>query len=843
MSAFYMKKETYIYWIHTFRAVLLPWVLAPLLLPSASGQANNPITPDRCLNWNRSFIGVPGGIPYRTNIFCNVISNIPGTNIVAIADGLSATPTDNTAAFNAAFALCPSNQVVYIPTGDYVCSNQINVLNNGVTIRGDGTNTVLHGRMRSSGWSFINVGGYIGALGYAPVTSGATRGSSNIVVASLPASVTQNNAMIKLSQTIDYPYVHALIYTSNQVPNPGGTNLMSIAAWVTATTPTSITFWPPLPFDLTNSPVFYTGFTGRGAMFTGLENLRITNDTPSSFCVYFERCYGCWVSNIESAYTSQAHVYARHSICCEFRDSYVHDFYGAGGGNCGEGIELYSDCSGCLIENNIVYHCFPGINTSGNSSGNVIDYNYGYDAQSGSILIGNDDDANHGAHNVMNLWEGNVGVMFQSDGYYGSASHITVFRGYYSGTHPTLTYHRICVDLTHWSDYFNIVGNVLGTSNWPGSYIITSNNYPYPWPTIYRFGYPSMGNNGYSNWNTNPPSANLNDYDCMVSNTVSLVDNFDYCCKGVVNPVDNLPPSLFYTSTPGWWPTNVSWPPIGPDLTPMVQQIPAQVRFAQLGITVVVPTNQLQSQGPIASVQIGSPPCLQITGGNSTPKYCPGTDPTVVEWLRADGGLNLMGTNVTIWVADVGQNAIRTNYFSAPTLVKNAQNGLPAISFDGVCNAMQTTPFPTVLQQPFTIFIVYSWTASPAAPSFVYDGIDSVNRAALLNNNGSTPSNQMAVYYGAGGGYSTGVSTNSAWTIAEFQVNGASSTCLFNGGADAPIPGVQSSAALAGLTLGSRYNETEFANVSIGELIIVNGLPTSNESAIIAYLRGRWATF
>ena len=574
-----------------FRAVILCWTLMSLLTPDVFGQI---IPADRCINWNRSFIGVPGGIPNRRKNFCNVKVSIPGSNLVAKGDNV----TDDSAALNAAFASCPADEVVYIPAGDYACLSPLKIANNNITIRGNGTATVLHSRLPNASWAFIHVGNYLVNSGsWIPVTSGATAGSTTVVVPTAPPrSVSPtNSSIIILSQTNDYSYVHSLVYNRRLVPNPTPNNMQKIAAWVTGTTANSITFWPPLPFGLTNSTVFYKYFSGGGVMGTGIEDLKVLLEggKPDTFNIMFVDCFGCWVKNIESAYTGQAHIYATGAICCEFRDSYVHDFYGPGGGNNGEGIELYSNCSGCLIENNIAYHLYPGINTSGGSSGNVIDYNFGYDSHSGSDVLGNDFDANHGPHNVMNLWEGNVGCMFQSDGFYGSASHITLFRNYFSGVDGEgMTYHRICVDLTHWSDYFNIVGNVLGSPNWmanppsgpPGVYCApATSNYNYQIPAIYRFGFPNMGNNYYTgNTESNPATTHSQDMDTNVQATVLLADNFDYYHNAVVNPVSNLPPSLFYTSTPAWWPSNVPWPPIGPDLTPIVSSIPAQIRFAAL---------------------------------------------------------------------------------------------------------------------------------------------------------------------------------------------------------------------------------------------------------------------
>ena len=61
---------------------------------------------------------------------------------------------------------------------------------------------------------------------------------------------------------------------------------------------------------------------------------------------------------------------------------------------------------------------------------------------------------NHGPHNMLNLIEGNVFTWYKDDGYFGSSSHNTLFRNRIDWE----------VSLKHFSNYYNIVGNVLGTA-------------------------------------------------------------------------------------------------------------------------------------------------------------------------------------------------------------------------------------------------------------------------------------------------------------------------------------------------------------------------------------------
>lgn len=86
-----------------------------------------------------------------------------------------------------------------------------------------------------------------------------------------------------------------------------------------------------------------------------------------------------------------------------------------------------------LVRYNIIKGFFPNIEVNSSSSGNVFAYNFCYfpvSFNNGGIDIL----SNHSAHNHYNLYEGNVGKMLMSDGYFGSASEDTLFRNWLTGT-------------------------------------------------------------------------------------------------------------------------------------------------------------------------------------------------------------------------------------------------------------------------------------------------------------------------------------------------------------------------------------------------------------------------
>ncbi len=86
--------------------------------------------------------------------------------------------------------------------------------------------------------------------------------------------------------------------------------------------------------------------------------------------------------------------------------------------------------------------------------------------------------------------------------------------------------------------------------------------------------------------------------------------------------------------------------------------------------------------------------------------------PNLFLWLRADVGVTLTGGKVSAWADQSGNNynAVQPTEASRPTVTANAQNSLPAITFDG---STQRLRFPTTTAvTSFTTFAVYKLTAA-----------------------------------------------------------------------------------------------------------------------------------
>jgi hypothetical protein len=357
---------------------------------------------------------------------------------------------------------------------------------------------------------------------------------------------------------------------------------------VISKTATTVTFSPALPFTLTNSPAL--AVYGAGLLEqTGFEDLTFDLENSSAGCaVFLQQAYGCWFKGVEVRKSDSKQLWLVWCSKCEIRECYMHETRSSGPNH--EGIDLYEDCCWNLIENNTcVRGGFPMIilgDWKGGCSGNVIGYNYCAGSDTGSEIAGGDISVNHGPHNMMNLFEGNVGVMFQSDGYFGSASHNTVFRNWFSGAHPRLTQGLRAVALSRWSCYFNVVGNVLGDPSFPappaGLFTTEANGYSYLTRVIYQLGYPHMGNNSYSG--VNPPDAGKDALDTRVKSTLVRHGNYDYATRSIHWDAGigdrTLPDSLYLPGKPAWF-GDLRWPPIDPanPSTAAAGCIPAGCRF------------------------------------------------------------------------------------------------------------------------------------------------------------------------------------------------------------------------------------------------------------------------
>jgi len=540
------------------------------------------IPPELLYDWENN-VGVQGGIPDRTVIGATVDSSVYGNGNV-----------DASTAIADAIDQCPDGQVVYIPSGTYRLDDRIyRAYADNITIRGAGIEkTILIAGNSISQMLLLGTADWPRPTSGISITGGAIAGSTVITVGNTTSIIVGN--LVRIEQD-DLPYV---INISNPTTN---NKLLSATFRVVSKTSTTVTLTPQIPFTFTESPTLVQ-YAISPLASTGVEDLTIDCNALSGVGIEFDQSWGCWVKNVEIRNSTNRQMFLYCFVSGEIRHNYTHSV--TSGGPNHEGIDLYEDCSFNLIEDNITYNGgFPGIilgDSRGGCAGNVIAYNFSYGANTGSPeMAGMDISVSHGPHNLMNLVEGNIAGGMGSDGYFGSTSHITVARNWFTATHSTADENLIAVNVGRWNNYFNLVGNILGTSDFSSNGLYQPETpFSYTDEVIYKLGFPNMGNNGFTEtWGpTTPPSYigqyatgnGLQELDYNVKTYMIRHGNYDYKNNSIIwDPSisdHNIPDSYFRSSKPSYF-CDLQWPPFDPANPPdgfndeNISRIPAGYRF------------------------------------------------------------------------------------------------------------------------------------------------------------------------------------------------------------------------------------------------------------------------
>jgi hypothetical protein len=297
----------------------------------------------------------------------------------------------------------------------------------------------------------------------------------------------------------------------------------------------------------------------------GIEDLQIlrTGAGGDESTIDMETVAESWVKNVasinQSGTANYAHVIFESAYACEVRECW---FQGGGVNTSGMdyGVYVTNNGSEMLVEDNVFVGMRHSLIIAAGASGNVYGYNYttgNYESDSPSSWVA-EDAASHGGETYMNLWEGNVVGQIALDYTHGGNAYNTAYRNwslaYSSALSSPLTNHS-AVNLQNATYDPNIVANVLGRS--PDSDSTT-------------FSAIAVGDSDGSHA-TVTGAFEQGNYD-LEKGTTSWVSG----------PVA-LPPSLYYGTPylpdkPAWW-GSLSWPPIGPDVSPQNGQIPAMIRY------------------------------------------------------------------------------------------------------------------------------------------------------------------------------------------------------------------------------------------------------------------------
>lgn len=499
----------------------------------------------RITDWSHA--GVPGGVPHRTTVCATLTS--------------AATAS----AINDAISSCDGG-VVELGAGTYSSLGGAILLNRSdVTLRGAGADQTI---IPAANAIRIAAGGAL-SLGTA-ITGGATMGSTSITVESTDGLSV--GTIIEIDRADDRDLVP---YFNSWSPSDGRSITQTDV--ITAIAGDTVTLRTPLFFDFASGDpeikLAYAGSLSR----SGVEDLRVDLGGEGGYGIQIESCDSCWVRGVDVGNGGNYMIQVLGSVNFEIRDSYIHD---GGTGPNHAGIAFFANytwggISSARVENNIINGAFPNVEINNSVTGLFIGYNYspGSNGGGGELVTWNLDD-NHAPFPIMNLYEGNVADMFGSDGYFGGSGYGTALRNHLTGYNPNFGARGTPVVLKRLAYYYNVVGNVLGSSDQaPVGYATGCIDSA----AIYELGFPNIGNCDTVPWDGYETPGGYPDP--MVASTLARWGNFDYV-NGDVLYLDSeipddvevptnriIPASFAYAATPGWWPSTTPWPPIGPDVT------------------------------------------------------------------------------------------------------------------------------------------------------------------------------------------------------------------------------------------------------------------------------------
>jgi hypothetical protein len=530
------------------------------------------IPPDRRVDWAP---GIPGGIPsYET-----VCANVREAPYNAAGDGNA----DDSGAIQAAIDACPEGQVVYVPEGTYRVATGLSI-QKGIVLRGDGPERT---RIEGDGVpekAIIQVGSWDEDPAEIPVESGLAKGSTSLVVGDVSGFVAGDFVIV--DQENDGDLVHADGSESACVwgSRNDGTRLLGQISVITSLDAGSrtVVIDPGLAMALTAglNPEM-TKLRSSVPQRAGIEDLYVADRSyrgDNNANIRFWGTAYSWIRNVESADVSGRHVQLTKCFRCEVLGSVIHHAHVYDPGANAYGISVENQTTDTLIENNIVYTLNVGIVGASSGPGNVIAYNYMdrmYErAYPDAPWLMADLSANHCAHPFMNLWEGNMISQISGDDIHGSSSHQTFFRNYVDRQHEGLVHTGNLIDVVFAASnrFMNMVGNVLGR---PGDDTLAGAVYDQEsgncldTVAVYKLGYPSdCGIDTIT--------------DPQVKATLLRHGNFDYLGNTTLwDPgisERNLPASMYLSAKPDYF-GSTPWPPIGPDVEGLVNDIPAKIRF------------------------------------------------------------------------------------------------------------------------------------------------------------------------------------------------------------------------------------------------------------------------
>ena len=230
-------------------------------------------------------------------------------------------------------------------------------------------------------------------------------------------------------------------------------------------------------------------------------------------------------------------------------------------------------------------------------------------------------------------------------------------------------------------------------------------------------------------------------------------------------------------------------------------------------------------------------------------------------WLKADAGITKDGSNlVSDWTdqSGNGNNFSQSTAGNKPTYTASAQNGLPAITFDGTNDYMTTAA--TLTLGTYSAFVVVSrpvWAASTYAGVWGHNFSAAGTAGRALGVTGSALNNwQNNEIFSCGNGYGPsqtpyafgpiGTKTNNSYHLISAGNGTANSFVRINRAsiARAVVNAAVTSSATS-MSLGTWYlaATSDFWNGGIAEVLIYNSVLSAGDiTSVENYLRSKWQT-
>jgi hypothetical protein len=541
-------------------AVLVLLAMRYALSAEPPAMSSTLIPDDRRIDWKP---GIPGGIPKYPPF-----ASVKDPPYSAKADGKA----DDTQAIQKAIDACPVGKAVLLPAGTYRLTTELKI-SKGIALRGEGpAKTKLINESDKD--HIIGIRNW-DQEGTAKILSGCNKGSTAITVDD--ASKFKINELLLIDALNDPDLVDingeegVCTYAGREDGKRAMGQLVLLTAKngnnITLSRPLAFTFKPELKPEASRS-------TDKAISDAGVEDLYIEmtrRHTDESSPIRIWNGIHCWIRNVESCRGwFFGHVTMRKCLGCEVRDSYFHHSHGYQGGQA-YGVLVGGQSSDCLVENCVMYHLKAGMMLGSAGPGNVFGYNFA------TGIVGSDypktqwahpDFSCHAPHPYMNLFEGNIGSTISFDFIHGSSSHNTLYRNRIDmNSHMpdgrALPSNGNGVRMDKGNHFENIVGNVFGYDGIKGV-LDAGKKFNFDQKIVWCLGHPD---------------------DDKVAQTLLRHGNFDYISKQVQwDPnisVRKLPQSLYLTAKPAFF-GNTPWPPIGPDVSPMTNSIPARERFLKI---------------------------------------------------------------------------------------------------------------------------------------------------------------------------------------------------------------------------------------------------------------------